>query len=236
MSSTGYPYQYPGVQPPLPNAQIIRRPLTDAERQLPGRFYRTIQNGLRGLSLFCLILFILNTYVLSSVITDEITYDTISTVLYVFMIVFGLVAVGMSVNALVLRRRLSQALTDGTVIEVFAPAYRGMTGGKGLTWTIGPISMIQQRGLEGLIAEGQPTSVVCVPKMKAAIAVNNVGLKSGARIACPPNLEMMAVPMVQMPADAPYVPPDYPAQGAQVRQAQASTASPEEELPPPPPE
>lgn len=216
MNAMGYPQQYPGAQAPAFNTQIVRRPLTDAERMLPGKFYKVVQNGLRALSITCLVLFILNTYVLSAFITDAITYDTVSTVLYVFMIVMGLAAIGMSVNAIMLRKKLAQTLADGTVVEVFAPAYRGMTRGKGMTWTIGPISMVQMRGLEGLLAEGQPTSVVCVPRMKAAIAVNNCSLKTGMRIMCPPNLEMMAVPVGPMP-QAPH------------------TAS-LEEMPPPPPE
>ncbi len=234
MSSMNYPQQYPGYQAPAFNMQIIKRPLTDAERALPGRFYKVVQNGLRALAVGCLLMFILSTYVLPSLITDAITYDTLSTVLSVFMIVFGLVAVGMSVNAIVLRRKLAQTLADGTVIEVLAPAYRGMTRGKGLTWTVGPISIVQMRGLEGLIAEGQPTSVVCVPRMKAAIAVNNRGLKTGMRIMCPPNLEMMAVPTGPVPASGPAPGPAYPAYGVPVQQAPSAVA--EEEPPPPPPD
>jgi hypothetical protein len=236
MNAMGYPAQYPGAQAPAFNTRIVRRPLTDAERALPGRFYRTVQNGLRGIALACLIMFILSTYVLPAVIADEITYDTVSTVLSVFMIVFGLVAVGFSVNAIVLRKRLGQALADGTVVEVLAPAYRSMTRGKGLTWTVGPVSIVQMRGIEGLMAEGQPTSVVCVPRMKAAIAINGCGLRTGMRVMCPPNLEAMAVPAGQMPVGAPGQSPAYPAYGAPVQQPQAPQAAPEEEPPPPPPD
>ncbi len=236
MNAMGYPQQYPGAQAPAFNMQIVRRPLTDAERQLPGRFYKTVQNGLRALSLTCLILFVLNTYVLSAFITDAITFDTVSTVLYVFMIVMGLVAIGMSVNAIVIRKRLAQTLADGTVVEVYAPAYRGGMVGKGPMWTVGPISIMPTRGLEGMIAEGQPTSVVCVPKMKVAISINNYGLKQGARIMCPPNLEMMAVPVGPMPMRGPVPGPAYPAYGAPVQQPQAPQTAPSEEPPPPPPE
>ena len=234
MNAMGYPMQYPGAQAPAYNSQIIRRPLTDAERQLPGRFYKTVQNGLRGISLACLILFVLNTYVLSAFITDAITLDTVSTVLSVFMIVMGIVAVGMSVNAIILRKKLARTLADGTVVEVFAPAYRSMTRGKGPTWTVGPVSLMQMRGMEGLIVEGQPTSVVCVPSMKAAISINNCGLKVGTRIMCPPNLEMMATPVGPMPAAAPVRAPAYPSYSAQPVQTQPQ--APYEEPPPPPPE
>jgi hypothetical protein len=235
MNTMGYP-PYPGAQAPAFNTRIVRRYLTDAERQLPGRFYKTVQNGLRGLSLFCLILFVLNTYVLSAFVTDAVTYDTISTVLYVFMIVMGLVAIGMSVNALVIRKRLAQALTDGTVVEVFAPAYRSGMVGKGPMWTVGPISIMPTRGIERMIAEGQPTSVVCVPSMKAAISINNYGLRQGARIMCPPNLEMMAAPAGPVPMSAPVQGPSYPAYGVPVQQPQAPQTASSDEPPPPPPE
>jgi len=234
MNAMGYPQQYPGPQAPAFNTQIVRRPLTDAERMLPGRFYKTVQNGLRGISLTCLILFVLNTYVLSSFITDAITYDTISTVLYVFMIVMGIVAIGMSVNAIILRKKLAQTLANGTVVEVFAPAYRSGMGGKGPAWTIGPVSIMPNRGIDGLIAEGQPTSVVCVPRMKAAIAINNCGLRQGVRIMCPPNLEMMAVPVGPMANSGPVPGSAYPAYSGPM--PQAPQKAPDEELPPPPPE
>lgn len=236
MSAMGYPQQFPGAQAPVFNTQIVRRALTDAERQLPGRFYKKIQNGLRGLSLFCLILYVLNTYVLSAVITDAITYDTVSTVLLVFMGVFGLVAIGMSVNAIVVRNRLAQAMIDGTAVEVFAPAYRGNAGGKMQTWTIGPISLMPTRGLEGLMMEGQQTSVLCLPKLKAAIAINNFGLKQGARIMCPPNLEGMAVPVGPMPTSGPIPSSAYPAYGGPMQQVQAPQTTSDEDLPPPPPD
>jgi hypothetical protein len=232
MNTMGYPPQYPGAQAPAFNTQIVRRPLTDAERLLPGRFYKTVQNGLRGISLTCLILFVLNTYVLSAFITDAITYDTISTVLYVFMIVMGMMAIGMSVNAIILRKKLAQTLANGTVVEVFAPAYRSGMGGKGPAWTVGPVSIMPNRGIDGLIAEGQPTSVVCVPSMKAAIAINNRGLRTGAKIMFPPNLEMMAVPVGPMPASGPVPCYAYPAYSGPM--PQAPRTAPDEELPPPP--
>jgi len=236
MNAMGYPMQYPGAQAPALNTQIVRRPLTDAERVLPGRFYKTVQNGLRGIALTCLILYVLNTYVLSTIITDAITYDTVSTVLYMFMIAMGIVAIGMSVNALILRKKLAQTLANGTVVEVFAPAYRSGMGGKGQTWTVGPVSIMPNRGINAMMAEGRPTSVVCVPSMKAAIAINNHGLRTGARIMIPPNLEMMAVPVGPMPMSGPAPGPAYPAYGGPVQRVQAPQPAPDEEPPPPPPD
>jgi hypothetical protein len=184
--------------------------------------------------LFCLILFVLSSYVLPVVITDAITYDTVSTVLFVFMIVFGLVAIGFSVNALLVRKRIEQSMREGTAVEVLAPAYRANSGGKGMMWTVGPISMMPTRGLEGLLVEGQPTSVLCLPRLKAAIAINNYGLKQGARIMCPPNLESMAIPVGPMPTSGPIPNSAYPAYGGSTAQS-PQTAS-DEELPPPPPD
>ncbi len=235
MNSMGYPQQYPGAQPPAYNMQIIRRPLTDAERQLPGNFYKTLQNSLRGLALFCLILFVFSTFVLPSMITDAIMLDSISMTLSVFMAVFGLVAIGMSVNAIVIRNRLSQAMIEGTAVEVNAPAYKSM-GGKMQTWTVGPVSIMPTRGLEGLMMEGQPATVLCLPKMKAAIAINNCGLRRGARITCPPNLEAMAVPVgiQQMPMNAPIPSSAYPAFSGPAPPMQPPMVNTDDDLPPPP--
>jgi hypothetical protein len=234
MNSMGYPQQYPGAGGPA-YTRIIRRPLTDAERDLPGRFYKGLQRGCRGIALFCLILFMFSTFVLPAMLTDPVTLDSISITLSIFMAVFGVMAIAMSVNTLVMRGRISQAMMDGTAVEVFAPAYRTASGGKMASWTIGPISLIQSRGLDGLMMEGQPTSVLCLPKLKAAISINNCALKQGAKIMCPPNLETMAEPvglptMPMAPAQAPAS--AYP---SFVPQQQVPEA-PEDELPPPPPD
>jgi len=235
MNAMAYPAAYPAAPGQSVN-QIIKRPLTDAERQLPGRFYKTIQNGLRGLSLVCLILFVFNTYLITSIITDPVTYDTVSIMLSVFMLVFGAVAIGMSVNAIVVRKRIGQAMRDGTAVEVFGPAYRTSGMGKAQSWTVGPVSMLPTRELMGLLQEGMPTSVLCLTRMKAAIAVNNYGLRTGARIMFPPNLEAMAVPvgMAAMPTSNGIhgVPsPFYGAPAPAIRDPQGAY---EDELPPPP--
>jgi hypothetical protein len=234
MSSIGYPQQYPGIPGQAFNTQILRRPLTDAERELPGRFYKTVQRSLRGISLFCLIMFVLSSYVLPVMITDAITYDTVSTVLFVFMIVFGLMAIGFSVNAIIVRKRIEQTMREGMAVEVLAPAYRASAGPKGAMWAVGPITMVPSRSLQGLIVEGQPTSVLCIPRLKAAIAINNYGLRMGARIMCPPNLESMATPVGPMPASGPIPSTAYPAYSESTMQAPQTGL--DDELPPPPPD
>jgi hypothetical protein len=221
-----YPQPYPSGQGQAFN-QVIRRPLTDAERQLPAGVFRTFQRGLRGISVVCLILFVFNMLVLPAVITDPITYDSVSMTLYVFMFVLGAVSIGMSVNAIVIRKRVEQAMRDGTAVEVLGPAYRSGGVGKAQAWTVGPVSMIPTREVMGILREGMMTSVLCVPSMKAAIAVNNCGLKFGARIMFPQNLEAMAVPMgVQAPFGGQASPP---------YQGFAPQRGYSEELPPPPP-
>lgn len=215
-------------------SQVIRRQMTAEEMQLPGRFYKGLQNGLRGLSLFCLILFVFSTYVLPGMVSDPVTYDTLSIVLMVFMAVFGLVAIGMSANAIVIRMRLGQVLAEGTAVEVSGPAYRTGAMRKGQGWTVGPISVLPTRGLDGLLSDGMPTKILCVPRMKAALAINNVGLSRGARIMCPPNLDAMAVP-VSMPVPGTPLGAQYPEYGISVAQAQPLQADYPEELPPPPP-
>jgi len=228
-----YQQQYPTQGQQL--GQVVRRPMTMEERQLPGNFYKGLQNALRGLSLFCLILFVFSLYILPVMVSDPITYETVSIVLMVFMAVFGLVSIGMSVNALMVRGKLRQAMAEGTAVEVFAPAYRTGAMRKGQGWTVGPISVLPTRGIDGMLVEGMPTKVLCLPRLKAAIAINNCGLRQGARIMCPPNLESMAIPL-GVPA-APMTGQDqsgaYPSYNPMMPQpAQATYA---EELPPPPP-
>ncbi len=66
-----------------------------------------------------------------------------------------------------------------------------------------------------MMIEGAPTSVLFAPKLRAAISINNMGLKQIVRVTAPPNIEMMAVPMSQAPQPmtvqpiAPPVSPQY---------------------------
>ncbi len=231
-----YPQPYPSGQAQQ-LGQVTRRRMTLEEMQLPGRYYKGLQSGLRGLSLFCLILFVFSIYVLPVMVSDPITYDTLSMVLMVFMVVFGLAAIGMSVNTVVVRKKVGQAMAEGTAVEIIGPAYRAGAMRKGQGWTVGPISILPSRGIDGLLVEGMPTRVLCLPRLKAALAINNVGLHKGARIMCPSNLEAMAV-MVGMPASpglgsAPGT--SYPSYGSSTPQAMPSQANIDEDLPLPPP-
>jgi len=224
MNPIAYPPPYTPAQGQL--NQVIRRPMTDAEMQLPGGFYRGLQNSLRGLSLFCLVLFVFNSYILPVMITDAVTYDSLSIVLMIFMAVFGLVSIGMSINTIVVRGKIKQVMMDGSAVEVFAPAYRAGAMRKGQGWTVGPISVLPTRGIDGLLVEGMPTRILCLPRLKAAIAINNVSLKRGARITCPPNLDAMAVPVTQPSTFDP---------NQATSQAPPAQMSYPEDLPPPPP-
>lgn len=236
MNPMGYPQQYPMNQGQAFN-QVIRRPLSDAERQLPANMFRALQRGLRGMSVACLMLFVFNMLILPAMLTDPVMYDSISMTIYVFMFVLGAVAIGMSANTIVVRKKVERAMMDGTAVEVFGPAYRSGGMGKAQSWTVGPVSLMPTREVMGLLREGLPTSVLCVPSMKTAIAINSCGLKSGARIMFPPNLESMAVPMGSpmmpmagqpgsaFPGYAPQSPPAFPTERENL-----------EEPPPPPPD
>jgi hypothetical protein len=223
--------------------QITKRMMTDAERQLPVGVYRGVQRAARGISVVCLVLFIMNAYVLSAIITDQITLDTLSIMMSVFMGVFGLVGIGMAVNTLAVRKRVSDAMMEGTAVEVIGPAYKTSAARNVQAWTIGPISMMATREALGLLREGSSTSVLCVPKLKAAVAINNYALRQGARIMFPPNLEAMAIPAGMGPM-APSGQTPVPASSSRedpepqalVPQAQVSQTSPSEEPPPPPPD
>ncbi len=236
MTSMGYPQPYPMGQAPGYN-QITRRMLTDAEREFPVGIYRGAQRAARGVGIACLVLFILNTFVLSVVITDQFTLDTVSIMTTVLMGVFGLVGIGMAVNTIVVRKKVSDAMMEGTAVEVVGPAYRTSTAKNMQAWTVGPVSMMATREVMGLLQEGAPTSVLCVPKLKAAIAINNVGLKIGAKAMLPPNLESMAVPMGMpaMPMGGQFPGIAYPSYNPGPVQAQPPQTASAEEIPPPPP-
>ena len=235
MNSAAYPQPYPMNQGQAFN-QIVRRPMTDVERQFPIGVYKGVQKAARGFAVVCLVLFMLDTFVLSTIITDPITLDTMSIMMSVFMGVFGLIAIAMAVNTFVVRKKVTDAMTNGSAVEVVGPAYRSSAAGKVQAWTVGPISMMPTREMLGLLQEGMPTRVLCVPSLKAAIAVNNVGLRNGARVMLPPNLEAMAMPMgmVGYPTagQAPSAP--FAAYGPPATQAQSFQAEGTEEIPPPP--
>ena len=236
MTSMGYPQPYPMPQAPGFN-QITRRMLTDSEREFPIGVFRGAQKAARGVGVACLVLFILNTFVLSAVVTDQITLDTLSIIMSVFMGVFGLVGIGMAVNTLVVRKKVSDAMMEGTAVEVVGPAYRTGNAGKVPSWTVGPVSLMATREVLGLLREGAPTSILCVPRLKAAIAINNVGLRNGAKVMLPPNLESMAMPgQTAMPigGQAPAMP--YAAYGTPVAQPQPPQVPQGDDYLPPPPD
>lgn len=201
-----FPPQYP-YQPNQGVAitQIVRRMMTDGEKQLGIGYYKKMQNGLRGLAFVSLILFVFNGYVLASVV-DPITYDALSIVLTIFMVVMGLMAIGMSINLLLIRKRITDAMRDGTAVEVTGPAYMSRAAKNMPLWTVGPVSLMSTREVMGMLQEGAPTTILCLPRLKIAVAINNYGLKQGVRITFPPNLEAMAVQAFQ-PATPPMVQP-----------------------------
>lgn len=214
--------------------RIIKRPMTDSERMFAVGSYKMLQNSLRALAIVSLVLFILYTYVLGDTIADE----TVSMMFSIFMIVFGLMALGMSVNTLVMRKKTSDAMREGMAIEVQGPAYKSRAMKNVQSWTVGPISLMATRETDVMIQEGAQVSVLCIPKLKLALAVNNVGLKHGARAIFPPNLEAMAIPsdQVAMPSAGQPYPAASPEYRPSIPQGPLpQMTDPEEDLPPPPP-
>lgn len=215
--------------------RIVKRPLTDAERQFAVGSYKMLQNGLRALAIVSLVFFIMYTYVIADLVADE----TLSMIFSIIMIVIGVMALGMSLNTLVMRKKLTDAMRDGMAVEVQGPAYKSRAMKNVPSWTVGPISLMATREMEGLIQEGAQVSVLCIPRLKLALAINNYGLKHGARAIFPPNLEAMAVPVDQfvMPSAGQPHQTAYPEYRPSPPQGQPpQTAYPEEEPPPPPPD
>jgi hypothetical protein len=182
-------YEYPTQTTPATN-QVVRRPVTDLDIELVSNFYRNLQNRLRVLAIISLAFFVTNTFLLADILMDWV----VSLLLYLAMLIIGALAIGMSINLLMVRKRISGILKEGTVIEVRGPAYRNQLSPKAAAWTVGPISIMPNPGtVLNMMQEGSQVGILCIPSMRIALSINNVGLKYGARITCPPNLEAMAV-------------------------------------------
>jgi len=183
--SYGFPFQ----MPPAVN-RIIKRPLTEIERGFAAESYRSLQKKLRSLSIIPLFLFIISTSLLSSLTIGSI----ISPVFMLATIIVGLVVFRNSVRILQFRKKISDVLKDGTAIEVQGPAHRNRTARNVQSFAVGPISLIVTPEVSGRVQEGAQVCVLCIPKLKAALSINNIALVRSARIICPPNLEAMAEP------------------------------------------
>jgi len=211
--------------------RIIKRPLTDIEKGFAGKAYRSLQKALRGLAVASIVIAVLAIF-LPGYLSDW----AFSFVLTLLAFIIGALAIGMSVNAIVIRQKITETLKNGTAIEVQAPAYKGRAAKNMPSFTIGPITLMATPEVLRLIQEGAQTSVLCIPKMKAALSVNNVGLERGGRITCPPNLEAMAetvYPAMQQPMAPPQA--AYPQYAQSTPQAQPpQQIFPQYEPPPPP--
>jgi hypothetical protein len=196
-SSYAYPAQ--ATQPATP---VIKRPLTNTDLELFSRFYNNLRRGTKGLAIMSFVfffLFVIICYGLYDVISDW----TVNFVLGLFAFVIGIAAIIVSLRFVSNRKKISDVLDGGTVTEVKAPAYRNQLVPNAQAWTIGPISVMSKPGtMLNMIQEGAETTVLCIPKMKVALAINNVELINGARIICPLNLEAMAVFEQAQPQEA----------------------------------
>ena len=212
--------------------RIIKRPLTDIEKGFAAKAYRSLQKALRGLAVASIAIAVLAIFLPGSTLDWAFSF-----VLTLLAIIVGALALGMSANAIMIRQKITETLKNGTAVEVQAPAYKGRAVKNMQAFTIGPITLIATPEVLRLIQEGTLTSVLCIPKMKAALSVNNVGLERGARVTCPPNLEAMAetaYPAMQQP----IVPPQaaYPQYSQPAPQAQPQQPSYPQYEPPPPPD
>jgi len=182
--------------------QVIKRPLTNNDLELFSRFYDNLQRGTRGLAIMSFAFFFI--FIIFYFVLYDITFDwTIYLVFYLFSFIIGAVAIIISLKFVQSRKKISDTLDQGTVIEVKGPAYRNQLMPNAQTWTVGPISVMSRPGaVLNMIQEGTQTTVLCIPRMKIALSVNNVELMNGARIICPPNIETLAVFEQNLPQEA----------------------------------
>jgi hypothetical protein len=229
MKAAGYmgqPYQtaYPG-QAAAP-VRITKRPITDMERNFAAGAYKTFQKSVRVIAIVPLALFFINYFLISR----DPDLFIMSFIFGLLNIIIAFVAIGMAISLLVTRNKVSQIMAGGSVIEVQGNAIRGRTSRNMPSFNVGPVSIFVTPEVSRLVVEGAQVSVVCIPQLKAALSINNAGLSKGARITCPPNLEMMALqgsqPMQQMQqpmiAAQQAAPQYYPQAGPQAAPAQPS--------------
>jgi len=223
----GQPYQsaYPGMT--TAPVRISKRPITDMEKNFAAGAYKTYQNAVRGLSIAPIALFLINYFLVSR----DPDLEILSFILLIMTIIVAFVAIGMTISLLATRKKVSQIMAGGSVIEVQGNAIRGRTSRNMPSFNVGPVSIFVTPEVSRLVVEGAQISVVCIPQLKAALSINNAGLSKGARITCPPNLEMMAqqggyqpAQQIQQPmiAAQPAAPQYYPQAGPQPAPTQPS--------------
>lgn len=206
------PMQMP-IQAPVQN-KIIRRPISEMEKQFAIGAFKNFQKTMVGPGIFAIVLLILNLFIFPSL---GAPFEVLI-IFQIFAIGFGIAALGASVNVILVRKKVQEALREGTAIEVQGPAYKNRANKNIMTWQVGPISiMSNRRGLDQMIVEGAPTSVLFVPKLKSAISINNMALRQNVRVTSPPNIDVMATPAAQgiqlpMQPAAPAFPKYYPQQ------------------------
>jgi ribosomal protein S27AE len=166
--------------------RIIKRPMTDMERVLVTKNFQSLQKPLRMIAPIPIVLFLIS-YLAPT--TDEV----MSLFITFITITLCIVVIGMSIGVIQYRKKMSAVLRDGTAIEVHGLAFRNQTAKRNLqSFTVGPISMSMGLKDSSIIPEGAQVIVLCIPKLKTILLVNNKELVHGASITCPPNLEAMA--------------------------------------------
>jgi hypothetical protein len=214
--------------------RLIKRPMTEYDRGLVIKYYQGIQKILRMIAFLPLVLFFVTTLVASS---GETAGAIISILLLLVTVILGIVVIGMSIGLVQMRKNMAAVLNDGMAIEVLGLAFRTRTKQNVVSYAVGPITLTARPEVLGMIHEGGPVSVLCIPRLKFAFSVNNVALAQGAGISCPPNLDAMAEPYYpaaqqpMAPAYSQYIPPAPQAQTPQYQQPYYQPSAPPQ-LPP----
>ncbi len=222
-----YGYQMAPAQQQF--TRIVKRPLTDVEKGFVIKSYKSIQNGLRAVSIISLVLFIVNAFVIADIALDwEVQF-----LFGMLMVVFGAISLGMTANLFMTRNRMMETYRDGTAIEIQAPAYRGGMMKNAQSWTVGPAMIMATPDVSKMLMVGTMATAVCAPKLKMVISINYVGLKQMTRVTLPPNIDSMAEQLFQPEQQMAPAQPQYPQPYGQPM-AQQPIYSQEE--PPPPPD
>jgi len=214
-------YGYPAPKSPTVHP-VVKRPLTEADQELIMKYYRNLQNGLRGIAVFAIALLVVNTFILPSIIEDW----TVSFVFTLFMLIVGVMALGRSAFTLQVRRKIANRLREGNAIEVRGAAYKSNVIGGGSRrgglqgWNVGPITILGTGEVNGMMHEGSEVNVLCIPETKTALSINDVGLKRAVHMSCSSNLEALAFsePTAQPMASKPFQQYPFPSSSSHYQQ------------------
>ena len=185
------------VYPGMSGASTTVRPMTEPERKAAVDSLKPLRNNARGMAGFSILMAVMINFVSNPVAM-------------LMPLLFGAFALGLAVQARKGAGSVSKVLANGTVTEIRTVPTRtsARTG-----WQFGTYSAGNTRSLNGMLADGVPTSFTVMPETRHLLAVNGMPLRRPLQLMSvpgavifPPSQAVQQAPMVA-PMAAPMPPP-----------------------------